>query len=115
MGQDDKKGGLKAVASLEPLWRLRLYVNGRTSLRSLMALQNIKELCDKHLPARYELEVVDLVENFAQAREDNVIALPTLVRRSPLPVRKIIGELSNTDQVITALGLPVPGPDVSDL
>jgi circadian clock protein KaiB len=87
-------------------WRLRLYVNGKTSLKSILTLQNISELCEKHLAGRYELEVIDLVDDFALAREDRVLALPTLVRRAPLPVRKIIGDLSNTDQVITALGLP---------
>jgi circadian clock protein KaiB len=91
-------------------WQLRLYVNGKTSLRTIVTLQNLTELCDKYLPGKYELEVVDLVEDFARAREDNVMALPTLVRRSPGPVRKIIGELSNTDQVLTALGLPPPDP-----
>jgi circadian clock protein KaiB len=91
-------------------WELRLYVNGRTSLKSIITLQNIQELCEKHLPGKFKLDVVDLVENFAQAREDQIIALPTLVRRSPLPVRKVIGDLSNTDQVVTALGLP-PAPE----
>jgi circadian clock protein KaiB len=100
-----KQFGEMDLSSREP-WQLRLYVNGRTSLKSIVTLENIKELCQKHLPGRFNLEVVDLVENFAQAREDHVIALPTLVRRFPLPVRKIIGDLSNTDQVITALGLP---------
>ena len=87
-------------------WQLRLYVNGRTALKSIVTLQNIKELCEKHLEGNFKLEVIDLIEDFAKAREDHVIALPTLVRRSPLPVRKVIGDLSNTGQVITALGLP---------
>ncbi len=86
-------------------WHLRLYVNGRTSLNTIVTVQNLKELCEKHLD-QYELEVIDLVENFAQAKEDQVLALPTLVRRSPPPVRKVIGDLSNTEQVIIALGLP---------
>jgi len=89
---------------------LRLYVNGRTSLKTIVTLQNIQELCDKYLAGMYELEVVDLAEDFSQAREDHVIALPTLVRRSPLPVRKIIGELSNPAQVIVGLGLPGADP-----
>lgn len=95
-----------------PEWHLRLYVNSRTSLRSIVTLQNIKALCEKHLPAGFELEVVDLFENFAKAREDHVIALPTLVRRQPLPSRKVIGDLSNTDQVIIALGLPAADGEI---
>ena len=74
-------------------------------MSTIITVQNLKELCEKHLD-QYELEVVDLVENFAQAKEDQVLALPTLVRRSPPPVRKVIGDLSNTDQVVIALGLP---------
>src|SRR5688500_18771728 len=108
MNRDDQEGENREqqIPASPARWHLRLYVNGRSSLKTVVTLQNIKELCDEHLPGNYELEVVDLVENFAQAREDHVIALPTLVRRSPLPVRKVIGELSNRDQVITALGLP---------
>jgi len=101
----NQNGGGMGPSSNEP-WELRLYVNGKTSLKSIVTLENIKELCKKHLPGEFKLDVVDLVENFAQAREDHVIALPTLVRRSPLPIRKVIGDLSNTDQVVTALGLP---------
>jgi circadian clock protein KaiB len=87
-------------------WHLRLYVNGRWSLKTLAALENIEELCETYLTGRYELEVVDLIEDFAKAEQDHVIALPTLVRLSPLPLRKVIGDLSNRDQVIVALGLP---------
>jgi circadian clock protein KaiB len=87
-------------------WHLRLYVNGRTSLKTIVTLQNLTEICEKHLAGMYELEVVDLLEDFARAEEDKVLALPTLVRRSPKPVRKIIGDLSNPGQVIVALGLP---------
>jgi circadian clock protein KaiB len=106
----DQNPGEETPRSEAP-WLLRLYVNGRTSLKTIVTLQNITDLCEKHLPGRYKLEVIDLVENFAQAREDHVIALPTLVRRSPLPIRKIIGELSNTEQVITGLGLPGGDPN----
>jgi circadian clock protein KaiB len=107
--EDNNVNVAEGLAPSAP-WQLRLYVNGRTSLRTIVTLQNLTELCDKYLPGQYELEVVDLVEDFARAREDNVMALPTLVRRSPGPVRKIIGELSNTDQVLTALGLPPRDP-----
>jgi circadian clock protein KaiB len=88
-----------------PKWKLRLYINGRTSLKSIITLQNLTELCEKYLPRQHELEIIDLMENFALAREDHILALPTLVRREPAPMCKIIGDLSNTSQVITALGL----------
>jgi circadian clock protein KaiB len=84
---------------------LRLYVNGTTSLRTIITLQNLTELCEKYLAGRYNLEVIDLIENLELAKEDQIMALPTLVRRSPGPVRKIIGDLANTEQVTTALGL----------
>ena len=105
----DGNAGEEAENS-EKSWHLRLYVNGETSLKTILTLQNIKEICDRHLPGKYELEVIDLIENFSKGREDNVIALPTLVRRFPLPVRKVIGQLSNSDQVVTALGLPAASP-----
>jgi circadian clock protein KaiB len=108
--EDSHKDRAQASAPSSALWKLRLYVNGRSSLKSIVTLQNLNELCEKHLAGRYQLEVIDLVENFAQAREDRIMALPTLVRRSPLPACKIIGDLSNTNQVLTALGLN--GPDV---
>ena len=86
-------------------WKLRLYVNGKNSLKSIITQQNLNEFCEKYLTGRCEVEVIDLVDNFAMAREDRIMALPTLVRREPLPVCKIIGDLSNTNQVVTALGL----------
>jgi circadian clock protein KaiB len=96
----------------DPPWQLRLYVNGTTSLRTIITLQNLTELCEKYLAGRYKIEVIDLVENLELAKEDQILALPTLVRRSPSPVRKIIGDLANTDQVITALGLTGMDRDV---
>ena len=91
-------------------WQLRLYVNGKTSLRTIVTLQNLKDLCEKHLAGQYELEVVDLIDDFTKARQDQIMAIPTLVRRWPQPVRKVIGDLSNTSQVITALGIPGVDP-----
>ena len=93
------------TARAAPPWKFRLYINGRNSLKSIVTQQNLHDLCEKYLPGQCELEVIDLMENFALAREDRIMALPTLVRRSPGPVCKIIGDLSNTSQVITALGL----------
>ena len=75
-----------------------------------MTLQNLSDLCEKYLEGRYELEVIDLSDDSRPAVEDQVLALPTLVRKFPAPVRKIIGDLSNTSQVITALGLPGADP-----
>lgn len=88
-----------------PPWKFRLYINDKTALKSIITLQNFTEICERHLANRYELEVIDLMDNFARAQEDRIMALPTLVRRSPGPVCKIIGDLSNPTQVITALGL----------
>ena len=86
-------------------WKFRLYVNGKNSLKSIVTQQNLSDFCEKYLSGRCDVEVIDMVENFEMAREDRIMALPTLVRRAPLPVCKIIGDLSNTNQVVTALGL----------
>lgn len=83
-------------------WHLCLYVAGQ-SPKSLSALANLKALCEEHLAGRYEIEVVDLVEHPARARSDDILAIPTLVRRLPAPLRKIIGDLSNTDRVLVGL------------
>jgi circadian clock protein KaiB len=84
------------------VWHLRLYVAGQ-SPKSLRAFANLKDLCDEHLAGRYEIEVIDLVEQPALARADDVLAIPTLVRRLPAPLRKIIGDLSNTERVLVGL------------
>jgi circadian clock protein KaiB len=90
-----------AVAGDE-VWHLRLYVAGQ-SPKSLRAFANLKDLCDEHLAGHYEIEVVDLVEQPGLARADDVLAIPTLVRRLPAPLRKIIGDLSNTERVLVGL------------
>lgn len=87
-------------------WRLRLYVAGQ-SPRSLVAFANLKRLCEEHMAGKYQIEVVDLVENPWLARSDDIVAIPTLVRRFPLPSRKIIGDLSDEERVLTWLGLTV--------
>jgi circadian clock protein KaiB len=86
------------------VWTLRLYVAGQ-SPKSLLAFLNLKTLCEEHLPGRYEIEVVDLIEHPSQARSDDILAIPTLVRRIPAPMRKIIGDLSNTERVLVGLRL----------
>jgi circadian clock protein KaiB len=84
------------------VWHLRLYVAGQ-SPKSLRAFANLKDLCDEHLAGRYEIEVIDLVEHPALARADDVLAIPTLVRRLPAPLQKIIGDLSDTERVLVGL------------
>ena len=85
-------------------WELRLYVAGQTP-KSLTALANLRALCEEHLAGKYEIEVVDLLERPQLAAGDQIIAIPTLVRRLPEPVRKIIGDLSNTERVLVGLDL----------
>jgi len=85
-------------------WDLRLYVAGQTP-KSVAALANLKKFCEDHLQGRYRIEVVDLVKNPHLARTDQILAIPTLVRRLPSPMRKIIGDLSNSERVLVGLDL----------
>jgi circadian clock protein KaiB len=85
-------------------WVLRLYVAGRTP-RCETAERNLRKVCDEHLAGRYSIEVVDLVENPTLAQGDQILAVPTLVRKLPSPVRRIIGDLSNTERVLVGLDL----------
>lgn len=85
-------------------WLLRLYIAGG-SPRSQAALANLKRVCDDYLPGRYELEVIDLVAHPERARADQIVAIPTLVRRLPPPITKIIGDLSMKERVIVALDI----------
>jgi circadian clock protein KaiB len=85
-------------------WDLRLYVAGE-SAKSLTAVANLRKLCDKHLAGRYHIEVVDLLKNPQLARGDQILAVPTLVRKLPAPIKKIIGDLSNTDRALVGLDL----------
>jgi circadian clock protein KaiB len=86
------------------LWELRLYVAGQTA-RALTAFANLKKLCEEHLGGKYRIEVVDLLRNPQLAKGDQILAVPTLVRKLPVPVRKIIGDLSNTERVLVGLDL----------
>lgn len=83
---------------------LRLYVAGQTP-KSMTAFANLKKICEEHLAGRYEIEVVDLLKNPTLASGDQILAIPTLVRKLPEPVRKIIGDLSNTERVLIGLDL----------
>ena len=85
-------------------WNLRLYVAGQTP-RSLSAFKNLKEICEEYLKGKYHIEVVDLMENPTLARGDQILAVPTLVRKLPQPIRKIIGDLSNTERVLVGLDI----------
>src|SRR3989442_9278781 len=88
-------------------WVLRLYVAGQTP-KSLTAFSNLKKICAEHLRNRYRIDVIDLLENPQLARGDQILAVPTLVRNLPEPMRKIIGDLSNTEKVLVGLALRPP-------
>ena len=83
---------------------LRLYVAGQTA-KAIAAFDNLKTICEAELKGRYEIEVIDLLENPKLAREDQIVALPTLVRKLPPPLRKVIGDLSDTERVLVGLKL----------
>ncbi len=88
----------------EPIWNLRLYVAGQTQ-KSITAFANLKKICDEHLAGQYRIEVIDLVKNPQLAKGDQIIALPTLVRKLPEPIKKIIGDLANTERVLVGLDI----------
>jgi circadian clock protein KaiB len=87
-------------------WNLRLYVAGRTT-RSAAALSNLQAICEQHLAGKYHIEVIDLLENPQLASGDQILAVPTLVRKLPPPMKKIIGDLSKTERVLVGLDLRV--------
>ena len=93
-----------APSSEAKVYRLRLYVAGQTP-KSVQAFRNLKQICEEHLQGRYEIEVIDLLENPQLASGDQILALPTLVRRLPEPIKKIIGDLSNKERVLVGLDL----------
>jgi circadian clock protein KaiB len=86
------------------LWQLRLYVAGQTP-KSLTAFSNLKTICESHLQGCYRIEVIDLLEQPSLSRGDQILAIPTLVRKLPQPMRKIIGDLSDTEPVLVGLDL----------
>ena len=83
-------------------WELRLYVAGQTP-KSLTAFANLKKICEEHLAGQYHIEVIDLLKQPQLARGDQILAIPTLVRKLPSPIKKIIGDLSNTERVLVGL------------
>jgi len=86
------------------VWDLRLYVAGQTP-KSLAALTNLRQICKEHVAGKFRIEIVDLLKNPALARGDQILEIPTLVRKLPQPIRKIIGDLSNTERVLVGLDL----------
>jgi circadian clock protein KaiB len=86
----------------EQFWELRLYVAGQTS-KSLSALANLRKFCEEYLAGQYRIEVVDLLKNPQLAQGDQILAIPTLVRKLPAPMRKLIGDLSKTDRMLVGL------------
>jgi circadian clock protein KaiB len=96
--------GAPGVAEGVTVHLLRLYVAGQTP-RSIAAFGNLKRICEEHLPGQYQIEVIDLIENPQLAQGDQIFAVPTLVRRLPEPVRKIIGDLSNSERVLVGLDI----------
>lgn len=88
----------------EEIWLLRLYVAGQTP-KSITAFSNLKKFCEEYLKDQYRIEVIDLLENPQLAKRDQIIALPTLLRQLPLPLKKIIGDLSNQEKILIGLDL----------
>lgn len=88
----------------EEIWNLRLYVAGQTP-KSITAFANLKKICNEHLAGKYQIEVIDLLKNPQLAKGDQIIAIPTLVRKLPTPIKKIIGDLANTERVLVGLDI----------
>ena len=111
MNAGDVSGGRPAGPAEDAdrvIFDLGLYIAGQ-SPKSILAIENLRRVCDEHLPGRYRIEVIDLLENPELARGEGIIAVPTLVRRVPLPVRTLIGDLSDTDRVLVGLQLRPDG------
>jgi circadian clock protein KaiB len=109
--RNGRKAAVRAVAaSLEAVerWELRLYVAGQTP-KSLAAFANLKTICEAHLKGKYRIEVIDLLANPELARADQIVAVPTLIRKLPPPVKRLIGDLSNKERTLVGMEL-VPEP-----
>jgi circadian clock protein KaiB len=102
-----RRGSGPATDSGE-FWELRLYVSGQ-SPNSVRAIENLRRACEQHVPGRYRIEVVDLMENPRLAVNDQILAVPTVVRKLPVPIRKIVGDLSDTDRLLIGLQVRVQG------
>jgi circadian clock protein KaiB len=95
---------IKKTVKKGEVWNLRLYVAGQTP-KSLTAFANLKKICEEHLKGKYRIEVIDLVKNPKLSQGDQILAVPTLVKKLPLPLKKIIGDLSNTERVLVGLNI----------
>jgi circadian clock protein KaiB len=112
MPKQAKRGPVKKESSLAAdleaprieKYELRLYVAGQSD-KSVRAFNNLKRICEEHLPGRYTIDVVDLIKNPKLAKDDQIVAIPTLVKKLPVPLRKIIGDLSDTEQTLVGLQL----------
>ena len=100
----EKKEALKERQKASDVWELRLYVAGQTP-NSLRAFENLKKIAEEHLKGKYTIEVIDLCKNPQLAAGDQILAIPTLVRKLPEPIKKIIGDLSNTERVLVGLDI----------
>lgn len=95
------------------IWKFRLYVAGQ-SLKSVYAFQNLRQLCEKHLPGKYVIDVIDLLTHPSMAREDQIVAIPTMIKMAPSPISRIVGDLSNTKDVLARLRLTAGDDAVED-
>jgi circadian clock protein KaiB len=100
----EAKPGASAKSPVPVSWNLRLYVAGQTP-KSLTAFANLKRLCEQHLAGRYQIEIVDLVKHPQLAQNDQIVALPTLVRKLPEPIKRVIGDLSNLERVMIGMDI----------
>ena len=101
----------KLSEAAAPDWKLCLYVAGPTP-KSAAVFRNLEQICEKYLAGRYHIEVIDLMKNPQIARDDQIVALPMVVRKWPTPIRKIIGDLSNTERALAGLDLPPDDPSL---
>jgi circadian clock protein KaiB len=99
-----KEPGKNGKENREPRFLLRLYVTGQTP-RSIKSIDNLKQFCERHLRGRYEIEVIDIYQQPALAAENQIIAAPTLIKRMPLPLRRLVGDFSNQERVLSGLDL----------
>jgi circadian clock protein KaiB len=102
----EPRGRIRARRRTRKTWELRLYIAGQTA-RAVAAFNNLKKICEEHMAGEYSIEVIDLLRNPRLARGDQILAVPTLVRRLPTPIKKIIGDLSDTERVLVGLDLRV--------